>query len=56
MQIPWSEMEMLAVLANVEDSVLDCFLHLMLFTDMRPGEALGLRWEDINPVKTQLQA
>jgi integrase len=51
---PWSEEEMKTVLARVEESALDCFLHLMLLTGMRPGEALGLRWEDVDSDKTQL--
>ena len=46
---PWSREEVWKALEMVqsEDS-LDCFLHIMLHTGLRPGEALGLRWEDID--------
>ena len=46
---PWNQDEMNQVLrAVVGDSKLDCFLHLMMHTGMRPGEVLGLRWKDID--------
>ena len=46
---PWNQEEMNQVLrAVVANSKLDCFLHLMMHTGMRPGEVLGLRWQDID--------
>ena len=33
---------------------LDCFAHIMLLTGLRPGEALGLRWEDIDASRHDL--
>ena len=46
---PWNQGEMNQVLrAVVANSKLDCFLHLMMHTGMRPGEVLGLRWKDID--------
>ena len=46
---PWSLEEVTTVLTSaVDQDHLDCFLHLMLHTGIRPGEALGLRWEDID--------
>jgi integrase len=46
---PWTQDEMNQVLrAVVSNSKLDCFLHLMMHTGMRPGEVLGLRWQDIH--------
>lgn len=46
---PWNQDEMSQVLkAVVSDSKLDCFLHLMMHTGMRPGEVLGLHWKDID--------
>jgi integrase len=46
---PWTVEETVMALRKSEtvDRV-DCFLHLMLFTGLRPGEALGLRWEDVD--------
>lgn len=52
---PWNQDEMSQVLrAVVGDSKLDCFLHLMMHTGMRPGEALGLRWKDIDLATSSL--
>jgi integrase len=52
---PWSHEEVNKVLiASLDDPRLDCFLHLLLHTGMRSGEALGLRWEDIDEVMNQL--
>jgi len=54
-QKPWSHDEMNQVLqAVVGDSKLDCFLHLMMHTGMRPGEVLGLRWRDIDEANSSL--
>ena len=53
-QNPWTSEEITKVLDNLEDSRLDCFLHLMLHTGMRPGEVLGLRWEDLDQDKTMI--
>lgn len=44
----WSHEEMIRVLLASRDTPLEAFLHLMLHTGMRPGEALGLRWEDVD--------
>ena len=52
---PWSQGEMNQVLqAVVADSKLDCFLHLMMHTGMRPGEVLGLRWQDVDGAGSSL--
>ena len=52
---PWNQEEMNQVLwAVVANTKLDCFLHLMMHTGMRPGEVLGLRWQDIDDAGTSL--
>lgn len=52
---PWTREETLRALATVgEHDDLGCFLHLMLHTGMRPGEALGLRWSDVSLETGQL--
>ena len=52
---PWNQEEMSKVLrAVVTNSKLDCFLHLMMHTGMRPGEVLGLRWQDIDDATSLL--
>ena len=52
---PWNQIEMNQVLrAIVGNSKLDCFLHLMMHTGMRPGEVLGLRWQDIDESSSSL--
>ena len=52
---PWNQDEMNQVLrAVVSNSKLDCFLHLMMHTGMRPGEVLGLRWRDIDEACSSL--
>ena len=52
---PWNQEEMSKVLrAVVTNSKLDCFLHLMMHTGMRPGEVLGLRWQDIDDASSLL--
>ena len=52
---PWNQEEMSKVLrAVVTNSKLDCFLHLMMHTVMRPGEVLGLRWQDIDDATSLL--
>jgi integrase len=52
---PWNQIEMNQVLrAVVSNSKLDCFLHLMMHTGMRPGEVLGLRWQDIDEATSSL--
>ena len=46
---PWSQQELFRALhASENDDTMDCFVHLMVFTGLRPGEALGLRWCDID--------
>lgn len=46
---PWDLDEVTDVLRCARDSdALDAFLHIMLNTGMRPGEALGLRWKDLD--------
>jgi integrase len=52
---PWNQSEMNQVLkAVISNSKLDCFLHLMMHTGMRPGEVLGLRWQDIDDANSLL--
>ena len=52
----WSSQEVAKVLHHAVDSdALDAFLHLMLHTGMRPGEALGLRWCDVDLTTGSLQ-
>ena len=51
---PWSLEEVYRVLEAARDDDLDGFLHLMLHTGLRPGEAMGIRWEDIDLDKGQL--
>jgi integrase len=46
---PWSVTEAVSALqAARNDPTMDCFVHLMLYLGLRPGEALGLRWTDID--------
>ena len=45
---PWSLDDVHRVLEAARDDDLDGFLHLMLHTGLRPGEAMGMRWEDID--------
>ena len=46
---PWSIEESINVLSGaIGDDRMDCFLHIMLYCGLRPGEALGLRWSDID--------
>ena len=52
---PWSLEETHFVLVNSMEDELDTFLHLMLHTGMRPGEAHGLRWQDIDMDKKELR-
>ncbi|MBU6214008.1 MAG: tyrosine-type recombinase/integrase, partial [Actinomycetales bacterium] len=52
---PWTREETAKVLkAAVDNDDLDCFLHLMLHCGLRPGEALALRWSDIDEERHQL--
>ncbi len=44
----WGLDEMWKVLEAARNDELDTFLHLLIHTGMRPGEALGLRWQDID--------
>lgn len=44
----WTAEETRAALAAVRDTDVEVFLTLMLYTGMRPGEALGLLWEDVD--------
>lgn len=45
----WTVEETAKVLtAAPADDRVDCFLHLMLHTGMRPGEAMGLLWSDVH--------
>jgi integrase len=52
---PWTIDESSAVLVAARDHHLDAFLHLMLHLGLRPGEAMGLRWEDVDLVASQLR-
>ena len=46
---PWTQEEAAQALqASRENDAMDCFIHIMLYTGLRPGEALGLRWCDID--------
>ena len=45
---PWSQLEAHGVLNAARDHDLDGYLHVMLHTGLRPGEAMGLRWEDVD--------
>jgi len=46
---PWTlEETKSALTATRDDDALDCFMHVMLYTGLRPGEALGIRWCDID--------
>jgi len=49
-QPPWSLEELSRVLTESVGSPVDCFIHLMAHTGIRPGEALGLRWSDVDLV------
>ena len=51
---PWSLDEVYKVLEESCDDPLDGFLHVMLHLGLRPGEAIGLRWEDIDLTKRTL--
>jgi integrase len=44
----WALDEMWKVLEAARADELDSFLHLLIHTGMRPGEALGLRWQDVD--------
>ena len=50
----WDLAEMRTVLEAARDGRLDAFLHLMAHTGMRPGEVLGLRWQDVDFEKNVL--
>ena len=51
---PWSLDEVYKVLREACDDPLDGFLHVMLHLGLRPGEAMGLRWEDVDLTKRTL--
>ena len=52
---PWTLEEVSEVLDRCwGDDKLECFLFLMLHTGMRPGEALAIRWEDIDLAKAEV--
>ena len=52
---PLNQQDMNKVLESVvSNAKLDCFLHLMMHTGMRPGEVLGLRWQDIDGASSSL--
>ncbi len=51
---PWTHEEACKVLNAAWDDELDCFLHLMIHTGMRPGEALGLLWQDVDLTNRRL--
>lgn len=53
---PWTLEEMTKVLDSVKANAdLDCFIHVMIHTGMRPGEVFGLRWEDYDQRKSILK-
>jgi len=46
---PWTEEETHRALNALQNhDQLDCFIHLMTSLGLRPGEALGLRWSDVD--------
>lgn len=46
---PWTKEEAKrAIEVFREHDQLDCFMHLMISLGLRPGEALGLRWVDVD--------
>ena len=47
-QNPWSLEEVREVLKAFSDSPLDFFIHATLTLGLRRGEALGVRWSDLN--------
>lgn len=47
-QRPWSLEEVREVLKAFSDSPLDFFIHATLTLGLRRGEALGVRWSDLN--------
>lgn len=51
---PWTHEETCKVLQAAWDHELDTFLHLMVHTGMRPGEALGLLWKDVDLANRRL--
>ena len=52
---PWTLEEVSEVLdACWGHEKLECFLYLMLHTGVRPGEALGIRWEDVDFGNSQI--
>ena len=52
---PWSLEEIFEVLDGCwNEDKLECFLYLMLHTGMRPGEALAIRWEDVDLNKSEV--
>ena len=50
----WTPEEAKKALQAVAGTDVEAFLLLMLYTGMRPGEALGLRWQDIDEVNRTL--
>ena len=44
---PYDKAEALKLLEAAKESDLDAFIHLAVFTGMRRGEILGLKWSDI---------
>jgi integrase len=53
-QEPWTLDEVYVVLDAACDNALDGFLHVMVHLGLRPGEAMGLRWEDVDLGKRKL--
>ena len=51
---PWSPEQCLAFLSSIESDRLAVLYELMLVTGLRPGEAIGLRWQDVDPVRQTL--
>ena len=46
--VPWSPDELAAFLGQLEHEPLGCLFEVMAFTGLRRGEALGLRWSDVD--------
>ena len=51
---PWEPEELAAFLLAAETDRMGALFEVLAFTGMRRGEALALRWEDVNPITRRL--